>query len=306
MRVLATGAVALLLVAAPTHAQKSATTDEAKKQDNKTAAKAGVFQMLSGWGSQLGVSVRDLTDEDATRVKAPALAGALVESVDDDSPAQTAGFKPNDVVVEFDGERVRSTRQFTRLVQETPAGRQVPAAVLRDGQRVALSVTPREGGRSFQSGPFGYAIGPGQASPKIVPPVPPAPPAPPAPGRWHDEDFLPDFRVFMDGTGRLGVTVSSLSTQLAEHFGAKDGVLVSAVHDGSAAAKAGVRAGDVITALDGGAITTPNDLRRRSQRLEDGEEFSLTVVRDKKAQSLKGKVEAPPRRSTARTLRTVL
>ena len=44
-----------------------------------------------------------------------------------DSPAQKAGFKPGDIVVDFDGERVRSSQQFTRLVQETAGGRSVQA-----------------------------------------------------------------------------------------------------------------------------------------------------------------------------------
>ena len=54
-----------------------------------------------------------------------ATAGVVIEDVEAESPAQKAGFKAGDIVVEFDGERVRSTRQFTRLVQETAAGRSV-------------------------------------------------------------------------------------------------------------------------------------------------------------------------------------
>ncbi len=43
-------------------------------------------------------------------------------------------MKKGDIVVEFDGEHVRSVRQFTRLVQETPAGRKIQTSVIRDGQ----------------------------------------------------------------------------------------------------------------------------------------------------------------------------
>ena len=48
--------------------------------------------------------------------------------------------------MDFDGERVRSARQLTRLVQETPAGRKVPTSVMRGGQKLTLTVEPREGG----------------------------------------------------------------------------------------------------------------------------------------------------------------
>ena len=68
--------------------------------------------------------------------------GAVVRDVHRDSPAASAGFADGDVIVEFDGERVRSASQLTRLVRETPAGRIVGATVMRDGRRVELEVTP--------------------------------------------------------------------------------------------------------------------------------------------------------------------
>ncbi len=108
------------------------------------------FRVLGGMGSQIGVSVRDFNDDEVKAGKATA--GIVVEDVEADSPAQKAGFKAGDIVVEFDGERVRSTRQFIRLVQETPAGRPVQAAAMRDGQRVTLSVQPRSSG-SFKWDP---------------------------------------------------------------------------------------------------------------------------------------------------------
>src|SRR6185503_15899102 len=55
------------------------------------------------------------------------------------------GLKRADVVVEFDGERVRSTRQFSRLVAETPPGRSVTATIMRDGEKKELRITPSEG-----------------------------------------------------------------------------------------------------------------------------------------------------------------
>ncbi len=76
-------------------------------------------------------------------------------------------------------------------------------------------------------------------------------------------------------SGQLGISVDELSPQLSEYFGTKEGVLVTTVRDNSNASKAGVKAGDVITSLNGGPVTTAADLRRRAQRLEGGDEFTL-------------------------------
>lgn len=98
------------------------------------------------------------------------------------------------------------------------------------------------------------------------------------------------------------MSVSSLTPQLAEHFGAKGGVLVTSVDADSSAAKAGLEAGDVITSINGTAVADPGDLRRRIQRLNDADEFTLDVVRDRKPVLLKGKAERTERRRT----RTIL
>ena len=231
-------------------------------------------------GTHIGVTLRDLDDDDQKKSKATN--GVMVESVETDSPAAKAGVKQGDIIVEFDGERVRSSRQLSRLVQETVAGRSVTIAALRDGQRVSLSVQPRDGRAGVYFDRFEFPMA------KVVPTPAPVKPR-----------SLP-FALF-GGAGRLGIGVSELSPQLAEYFGSKEGVLVTSVNDDSIAAKTGIKAGDVITSLDGGAIGDAEDLRRRAQRLEAGDEFTLGVVRDKKPLTLKGKLDAP-RRSTGRTI----
>ena len=233
-------------------------------------------------GTHIGVTLRDLDDDDQKKSKTTS--GVMVESVEPDSPAAKAGIKQGDVIVEFDGERVRSSRQLSRLVQETVPGRSVAIAALRDGQRVSLTVQPRDGRDGFNGfyGRYEFPLTkitptPSLAKPRAVP-----------------------FTLF-GSTGRLGIGVSELSPQLADYFGTKDGVLVTSVSDDSVAAKTGVKAGDVITSLDGGSINDADDLRRRAQRLEAGDEFTLGIVRDKKPSTLKGKLEAP-RRSSGRTI----
>ena len=94
--------------------------------------------------------------------------------------------------------------------------------------------------------------------------------------------------------------MSALTGQLAEYFGAKRGVLVTSVEENSAAHAAGLKAGDVVTALNGTEVSDPNDLRSRIQGLRDGEEFTVDVLREKKALTLKGKVERRTTRSGTR------
>src|SRR5262245_27522507 len=93
--------------------------------------------ILAGHGAELGVRIVDA-----------ASGGVEIDDVQPDSAAEKAGLKRGDVVVEFDGERVRSGRQFARLVQETPAGRTIKATIVRNGQRQDVQVTPSEGRES--------------------------------------------------------------------------------------------------------------------------------------------------------------
>ena len=270
----------------------------------QTAARTPRAIEVFGRGSQIGVTIRDVEEADAKSNKLTAPSGVIIEEVRDDSPAAKAGLKKGDIVVEFDGERVRSVRQFTRLVQETPAGRRTQATVMRDGQRVNLTVEPREtdgfnvfaDGKNLSvlrdfAGDFAFDV------PHPVAPAPPAVPKPPAPPAF------PDFDTFVwRGGNILGITVGDLSEQLAQYFGTKEGVLVTSVADNSAASKAGIKAGDVITSFNGSDVATPSDLRRRIQRLQEGDEFTLGIVRDKKALTLKGKAEATRPKSTYRSI----
>lgn len=261
------------------------------------------FQLIYG-GSQIGVSIRDVADTDVKGAGDAAAGGAVVEGVSEGSPAEKAGIRKGDVIVGFDGERVRSVRQLTRLVQETPPGRSVPAVVLRDGQRTTVTVTPREGERfDFErldelrelARDLPSRVMPRQPPAPAAPGAPPAPPAPPAPRAWMFDEWVGG------GGGRLGVTISALPPQLAEYFGAKSGVLVTSVRDGSNAARAGLKAGDVITAVDGTPVDEPADVRRAAQKLQAGGEFRIDVVRDRKPQSLKGTFEPAERSRSRRT-----
>lgn len=248
------------------------------------------FDVL-GRGTQIGVA---LEADDAKKT------GVAIETVTPDSPADKAGLKAGDAIIEFDGERVRSVMHLTRLVQETPAGRSVAAVVMRGSQKMTVNVTPER--RTFDED-FGFRYLETPRAARVTPPPPPRAPRPPAlmtPARPFD---FPGVLRFSRG-GRLGVTIESIDDQLAEYFGVKEGVLVKSVQDGSAAQKAGIKAGDVITAINGSKVYESSDVNRALERLETGGEFTVEVVRDKKTQSLKGKIEEPAarRRSGIRTI----
>jgi C-terminal processing protease CtpA/Prc len=109
--------------------------------------------VLVGPGSSIGVRVRDLTTADLKNTGTNSVEGAFVESVESGTPAEKAGLKSGDVIVEFDGERVRGGRTLSRLVSETPPKRTVKTTIVRAGVRRSMDVTPETGlvrsGRNF-------------------------------------------------------------------------------------------------------------------------------------------------------------
>ena len=237
--------------------------------------------ILESLGSAIGVTVRDLTPEEASGDAARG--GVFIDEVGDGTPAARAGFAPGDVVVEFDGERIRSARQFTRLVRETPAGRAVPVAMLRGGSRETASVTPEA--RTVGS------LVPDDLSGRIERSLQRLP-------RDLNFDFDFDFGVQGSRTGilsrgRLGATLTTLTPQLAEYFGVKEGLLVASVEPGSSAARAELRAGDVITAVGGAAVRAPADVTRALGRVQPGSTTELRVIRERKELTLT--VTAPER-----------
>lgn len=248
--------------------------------------------MLDGRGLQLGVMVSDVDAKAAS-------SGVRIDEVNEDSPAEKAGLKAGDVVVEYDGERVRSARQFTRLVQETPEGRTVTIGLVRDGKKQSVSATPENSRMTWNFGPdIDRALREAERGARGFRFEMPAPPS----YEFRFDDREPrrfEYRLpnnvmpFMGRSrGRLGVMVQSLTPELAEFFGAKNGgALVSSVTKESAAAKAGLKAGDVIVSINSRAVDDSDELMRALEDL-DGD-VTIVVVRDKKEMTLKATLENP-------------
>jgi serine protease Do len=266
------GAGALVLVLAGKGYLAFGSSVLAQGRPGELERSARSLMTLAGRGAEIGV-----------RIGESPTTGVVIEEVQPDSPAEKAGLKRDDVVVEFDGERVRSTRQFSRLVAETPPGRTVTATIMRDGQKRELRITPSEGRSSGLlidadrlRGLRGDLGSLGDQLPKF--------------------DFNFDFDLPGALSGRrLGVTVNELTDQLGRYFGAKDGVLVTSVTEGSAASRAGLKAGDVITSINRQSVRSREDLIR-SLRDADTNELTIVLIRDKKESTVKATIE-PPRRT---------
>jgi serine protease Do len=222
-----------------------------------------------GGGGQLGINVRDVTEADAESQNLPGMAGAVVETVRPGSPAASAGLRPGDIVLTFDGERVRSARHLVRLLDETPALRDVEVTVQRNGDPLVMDVTPEPAVDAMASRRL--FADPDILLDRLVMPKPFAS-EPPA------------------NTARLGVGVQDLTEQLRGYFGVARGVLVTSVEAGSVAATAGVRAGDVIGAFNDTPISTVAGLRRSVAQASG--EITITVTRDRRLLTLKGTLPA--------------
>lgn len=269
-----------------------------EREVERTGPAIRMLEVLGGRGSQIGVGIRDLPDADVKAGKA----GVQIEDVREASPAAQAGFKAGDVVTSFDGERVRSARQFARLVEETPAGRSVKTQVMREGKAVDLTVTPMAGENLEADRQFFMQRNEGPGAPGFrmhVPEIPDIPHEVFEPGRNFD------VRIWAQ-PARLGVSVQGLTPELAEYFGVKEGVLVTAVTKESAAAKAGIKAGDVITNVDGKTIDDAGEPRRQLRVDADkATEVTLGIVRDKKPMSMKVPLEGPKAREKSVQRRTI-
>ncbi|HXD32024.1 MAG TPA: PDZ domain-containing protein [Pyrinomonadaceae bacterium] len=217
----------------------------------------------------LGVYTEDITKDNLSQYGLREARGVGVTEVAKDSPAEKAGLRKGDVITRFDGEVVSSARKLSRLVSEVAPDHKVTLGISRGGSDQEVAVTVGKRKNEFTS------------MRKMT-----IPHFPEEFGKWE----MPEgTNVFMLGNSRrIGVSTSSLTKQLADFFGVVDGqgVLITSVTENSPAAKAGLKAGDVITAVDGEKIDGAGDLSRAINKQKDGE-ITLTVVRDKNQRTFK-------------------
>jgi serine protease Do len=106
---------------------------------------------------------------------------------------------------------------------------------------------------------------------------------------WFDMPAMPSMptmpdlpRVFTTwSSSMLGIEAEGLNEQLGEYFGVKEGVLVRSVAKGSAAEKAGIKAGDVLVKVDQTKVTSPSEVTSAVHAARPRNTFSVDIIRDR-------------------------
>jgi S1-C subfamily serine protease len=258
-----------------------------------TATDAPATLVQFNTGGYLGVYLADVkNDERAKELKLSETRGAVVGRVVEGSPASKAGLKENDVILSFDNEVIRSAAQVHRMLVETPPGRTVTLKISRAGVVQTVNVTLGE--RSFNFMGNAPLVPGADALPKIGEIMPKFP-----------RSFIDNSVFYQDFGGsryHLGVRVAPLSDQLAQYFGVKgdSGLLVTEVEPNGLAERAGLKAGDCITAANGERVASASELSsvmRRAGKAADkdaskaDEPVTLTIVRNHQEQTIKVKPE---------------
>ena len=181
----------------------------------------------------LGVHIQRVNKELADSLGLKKAGGALVTRVVDDSPAAEAGLKAGDVILTYDGKKVKRMRDLPKLVALTDNDTEVALGVWRDERRRSLRVT----------------IG-SHAEEKLAGLPPEAATEP----------------------GRLGLTVSELNDETRAQYGIdaeRVGVVIVEVEPGGAAARRGLRPGDLIKRVGNHRINSPAQMADALKALRD-------------------------------------
>jgi len=188
----------------------------------------------------LGIMIQDITPELAKSFGLKSAKGVIVSEVVKDSPAEKAGLLRGDVILRFDGKEIENAHKLSQLAAATAPNTQVKIELLRDGKEKTISL-------EVGTMPEGEQ--------KIVPPE-------------EKSDW--------------GMIVQELTPQLAQQLGLEPGttgVVISDVKEGSPAADAGLRPGDLITELNRTAIKNLNDYQQALQKVKKGENLLLLIKR---------------------------
>jgi len=243
------------------------------------------FSFFIEGGGFLGVYAENISRENMSRYHMSQVRGVGVTQVIKDSPAEKAGLRKDDVILRMDGENITSVRKLNRIVAEMSPDQSVRVTVSRGGaeQEITATIGKRNDTNfardMFSVNPRLWKEG---AQSKMF--------------KWEREfpggsDFFDkngELTFAFGNTRRIGVSTMQLTKQLADYFGIASGkgVLVTSVTDDGPAAKAGVRAGDVITAIDGEEVDSSGDISRVINSKKEGD-VSLTIIRNKSQQTIR-------------------
>jgi serine protease Do len=260
----------LLSVAAAMGQQPSASPGATIPQ---TPDATNYFSFSFGGDSFLGIFPEEINKENMSRYGLSEVRGVAIARVVEGSPAERAGLKKDDVILRFNNEEVTSVRKLNRMLSEVAPDHAVRLTISRGGAEQEVSVTlgrRNEGARALAQ-IYGSKV---DAEVKR---------------KLESLGSNPGLYTMAFGNNRrIGVSTTQLTKQLGEYFGVADGrgALISGVTENSPAAKAGLRAGDVITEVDGEKIGNAADLMRAVNRKSEGE-ITLTIIRNKDRRTIK-------------------
>lgn len=212
-----------------------------------------------GW---LGVAVQDITSQMKKSMDLDSRDGALVSDVVKKSPADSAGLKEKDVILQFGGKKITDASELTDAVAETKPGTKVDVVVQRKGEKKTIGVVI---GKRKSMAASVFTLRPRTA------------------GNFG----------FLAGPNTQGMSLRQLNEQLGQYFGVTDGsgVLVWEVEKGTAAEKAGLKAGDVITMVGKKKIKGMRDVNRALGIYDEGEKAEIEVLRKGTKQTLSLEIE---------------
>jgi serine protease Do len=232
-------------------------------------------------GAFLGVSTESVTPRLADRWDLAVEYGAYIDRVYDDTPADEAGLRDDDIIVEFNGTKVRDSDDLSELLYDLQAGDEAKIIVQRDSDTVELTAKLGDSDDFLEDLDWPSNIGAW-----VTPRVPKAPRAPRAPNAPQAFWFNP-HRAF------IGISMMDLTRQLGDYFGVEKsrGVLITEIERDSPAEEAGLKAGDVIVRLDGDKVFDSEDIQDIVSELEAGDKVKVVVIRDKKETELEVTVD---------------
>ncbi len=195
-------------------------------------------KVVRGW---LGVAIQDLTPDLAKYFKVNE--GVLISQVFTNGPAQKAGLQRGDVIIEFDGKKVKKYRELQSIVASTPVNKSVNVKVMRKGKETNLKIKVGE--------------------------------------RNPDAVLEPEKPEVSRSENNLGLVVTDITDDIASQYGLSkgSGVVVLSVEAGSSAEDAGIMRGDIIHEINGKQIKNTNDFNEVVKTVEKNKQVVVLIER---------------------------
>ena len=192
----------------------------------------------------LGMGIVPVTDDVKEAFNLPESRGALVQTVEPGKPAEKAGIKPGDVVVDVDGHKVNTNRDLIDYISYLPVGSKVNISIIRDGQRKAITANTAERTEVAEA------------------------------------DTTKESTEEAPARNKLGMSVQNLTPQLRQMYSIDDtlrGVVVTSVKEVSAAGDV-LSEGDVISEVQGQKITNTDDFQKAINTTHSGQTIRVYVT----------------------------